>query len=193
MCGIAGIVSKGSKVQLEELKRMTDTISHRGPDGDGHWIDEQNNVGFGHRRLSILDLSENGKQPMHYHGDNLTITFNGEIYNYVELKVDLEKQGFQFRSGTDTEVVLAAYKAYGPKMLQRMDGMFAFAIWDKLNQQLFCARDRFGEKPFFYSFENGNFVFASEMKAIFDTRGICLLYTSPSPRDATLSRMPSSA
>ncbi len=172
MCGIAGIISKGRKIQLPELKQMTDAIRHRGPDGEGHWIDKEDNIGFGHRRLSILDLSENGKQPMHYDEGNLTITFNGEIYNYIELKNELEQKGYQFISESDTEVVLAAYKEYGPKMLGKMDGMFAMAIWDKRSKQLFCARDRFGEKPFFYSFEDGNFVFASELKAIFNTRGI---------------------
>lgn len=170
MCGIVGIVSKRKKVKISELKRMTDTIIHRGPDGEGHWVDQEANVGFGHRRLSILDLSENGKQPMHY-GD-LAITFNGEIYNYVELKSELEKKGYAFTSESDTEVLLAAYQEFDSKMLEKIDGMFAFAIWDKRNKQLFCARDRFGEKPFFYSFENGNFVFASELKAIFNTREI---------------------
>jgi asparagine synthase (glutamine-hydrolysing) len=165
MCGIAGIVRSNSSVHKEELKKMTDAILHRGPDGEGHWISPNSKVGFGHRRLSIIDLSEKGNQPMHYAG-RYTITFNGEIYNYIELKEQLVKDGHLFVSDSDTEVLLALYDKKKEKCLTDLDGMFAFAIWDEKEQTLFCARDRFGEKPFHY-FKNGNeFIFASEIKQI---------------------------
>ena len=143
---------------------MTDVISHRGPDGEGHWLNTNGNIGFGHRRLSIIDLSENGKQPMHYADGRYTITFNGEIYNYIELKNDLKLKGYQFVSDSDTEVILALYDLKKETCLQDLDGMFSFAIWDEKLQTLFCARDRFGEKPFHYFKNNNVFVFASEIK-----------------------------
>jgi asparagine synthase (glutamine-hydrolysing) len=146
---------------------MTEAISHRGPDGDGHWISRDGQVGLGHRRLAILDLSERGAQPMHYL-DRYTVTLNGEIYNYLEIREELIKKGHNFISESDTEVLLAAYSEYGIAMLERLDGMFAFAIWDEHNRTLFCARDRFGEKPFFYHYLPGKmFAFASEIKSLF--------------------------
>ncbi|MES2131538.1 MAG: asparagine synthase (glutamine-hydrolyzing) [Bacteroidota bacterium] len=168
MCGIAGIVKfNQSSVDGGDVKRMTDAIVHRGPDGEGQWTNSNGNVGLGHRRLSIIDLSENGKQPMHYADNRYSITFNGEIYNYIELKKVLLSKGYQFRSESDTEVLMALYDHKKEKCLDELDGMFAFAIWDEKEQILFCARDRFGEKPFYYSYtpENG-FYFASEMKAL---------------------------
>ena len=174
MCGIAGILSNKYTITTENLKKMTDSIVHRGPDGSGHWIGEKLNIGFGHRRLSIIDLSDHGAQPMHYLG-RYTITYNGEIYNYLELKETLRKKGYQFTSKSDTEVILAAYDLYKNDCLSHFDGMFAFAIWDEKEQNLFCARDRFGEKPFYYHVDkNKNFFFASEMKA---------LWTLGCPRD----------
>ncbi len=165
MCGIAGIYNLHNNVVLiDELKKMTDVISHRGPDGQGHWINDKQNIGFGHRRLSIIDLSENGKQPMHYYNERYTITFNGEIYNYIELKKDLIKKGFQFISDSDTEVLLALYHNKREKCLDDLDGMFSFAIWDEVKGTLFCARDRFGEKPFHYYHNKNQFIFASEIK-----------------------------
>ena len=164
MCGIAGIFSFTNKVNTHQLKSMTDVISHRGPDGDGHWVNESGKIGFGHRRLSIIDLSNNGKQPMHYLDERYTITFNGEIYNYIELKQTLLKQGYQFKSDSDTEVLMALYDFKKEKCLDDLDGMFAFAIWDEKEQTLFCARDRFGEKPFHYYQDNNQFIFASEIK-----------------------------
>jgi asparagine synthase (glutamine-hydrolysing) len=168
MCGIAGILSlDGSKVDTPRLYRMTEVISHRGPDGDGHWISDDGHVGLGHRRLAILDLSERGAQPMHY-GGRYTVTLNGEIYNYVEIKEELKKKGHRFVTETDTEVLLAAYSEYGVSVLERLDGMFAFAIWDETDRRLFCARDRFGEKPFYYYYApDKRFVFASEVKSLF--------------------------
>ena len=166
MCGIAGIVNfRGEKIHQDHLKKMTDSIAHRGPNGEGFWINSENNIGFGHRRLSILDLSKNGSQPMTY--NHATITFNGEIYNYLELKNSLLLKGYVFRTNTDTEVILAAYLEYGEECVHYFDGMFAFVIWDEAKKKLFCARDRFGEKPFFYFKNESKFIFASEMKAIF--------------------------
>jgi asparagine synthase (glutamine-hydrolysing) len=166
MCGIAGVYTLKAPVQLEQLKTMTDVLKHRGPDGEGQWISENKLVGLGHRRLSIIDLSDLGKQPMQYM-NRYTLTFNGEIYNYLELKQQLLQKGYQFHSKTDTEVLLALYDLKKEKCLQELDGMFAFAIWDEQEQTLFCARDRFGEKPFFYYHEPGKqFVFASEIKAL---------------------------
>lgn len=165
MCGIAGIYKlNGAKVKAEELKVMTDAIIHRGPDGEGHWVSENGEVGFGHRRLSIIDLSDKGKQPMQYAEGRYTITFNGEIYNYIELKETLVNQGYTFTSNSDTEVLLALYDLKKEKCLDDLDGMFAFALWDEREKKLFCARDRFGEKPFHYYLNESSFVFTSEIK-----------------------------
>ena len=165
MCGITGILNFDTRpVELSQIKAMNDVISHRGPDGEGFWTSNKLNVGFGHRRLSIIDLSENGKQPMHYLEQRYTITFNGEIYNYIELKSSLIQNGYTFKSGTDTEVLLALYDLKKENCLQDLDGMFSFAIWDEKEQTLFCARDRFGEKPFYYFKDQTRFVFASEIK-----------------------------
>ncbi|MCW3113303.1 MAG: asnB [Segetibacter sp.] len=168
MCGIAGILSPDLRnVSRQRLQQMTDSIRHRGPEGEGFWINAEGSTGFGHRRLSIIDLTDAGAQPMHYL-NRYTITYNGEIYNYAEIKETLEKEGYKFTSQCDTEVVLAAYARYGKDCLKHFDGMFAFAIWDDDQKCLFCARDRFGEKPFYYhySYQNNQFVFASEMKAL---------------------------
>jgi asparagine synthase (glutamine-hydrolysing) len=167
MCGIAGIIHiDKEKVQPSVIKKMTDSIAHRGPDGDELWIDDNNRVGLGHRRLSIIDLSHEADQPMHYL-ERYTIVFNGEIYNYIELKEDLLKQGYHFKTTSDTEVLMALYDRHKENCLGMLDGMFAFAMYDAQEKKLFCARDRFGEKPFFYHYEKGKqFVFASEMKAL---------------------------
>ncbi|MEO7047378.1 MAG: asparagine synthase (glutamine-hydrolyzing) [Ferruginibacter sp.] len=167
MCGIAGIISSSPKeVTIERLKKMTDIISHRGPDGDGHWINNACNVGLGHRRLSIIDLSHEADQPMHYM-DRYSIVFNGEIYNYVELKQELIKDQYNFKTSSDTEVLLALYDKHKEACLNLLDGMFSFVIYDNVKQELFAARDRFGEKPFFYSYEPGRYlIFGSEMKAL---------------------------
>jgi asparagine synthase (glutamine-hydrolysing) len=171
MCGIAGILS-ADKCYKASLKQMTDAISHRGPDGEGQWLDENAMVALGHRRLSIIDLSDNAAQPMHSIDGRYTIVFNGEIYNYVELKEPLVKAGHKFKNESDTEVLLKLYELEGEKCLQKLDGMFAFAIWDNSEKTLFCARDRFGEKPFYYHYQaSKKFLFASEMKAIF-TQGV---------------------
>lgn len=165
MCGIAGIYRPIERqVHSNELKAMTDAIVHRGPDGEGYWT--KDNIGFGHRRLSIIDLSDNAKQPMHFANERYTITYNGEIYNYLELREKLISKGYSFRSKSDTEVVLALYDQKKESFLKDLDGMFAMAIWDDKEKSLFCARDRFGEKPFYYSYSNGNLYFCSEMKGL---------------------------
>lgn len=167
MCGIAGILRFDSrKVEISQLKTMTDTIVHRGPDGEGQWVNGLGNIGLGHRRLSIIDLSSAGSQPMHYRDERYTITFNGEIYNYVEIREDLVRRGYEFRSHSDTEVLLALYDLKKEKCLADLDGMFSFAVWDEKEQELFCAVDRFGEKPFFYIQNSEYFAFASEMKEL---------------------------
>ena len=140
-------------------------MSHRGPDGEAHWQNQTGNVLLGHRRLSIIDLSKEAAQPMHYLG-RYSIVHNGEIYNYIELRAELEKRGYSFSTKSDTEVILAAYDHWEDECVDHFDGMFAFAIWDEKEKELFAARDRFGEKPFFYHFNNEQFSFASEMKAL---------------------------
>jgi asparagine synthase (glutamine-hydrolysing) len=165
MCGIAGIISGvNSKVNDVLLNRMGYALAHRGPDGQAIWRSADGFVGLCHRRLIIIDKSAAAAQPMHYNG-GLSIVHNGEIYNYIELREDLAKKGHRFRTSSDTEVILAAYKEYKEKCVDHFDGMFAFAIWDAKEMSLFCARDRFGEKPFHYTVEDG-FYFASEIKAL---------------------------
>jgi asparagine synthase (glutamine-hydrolysing) len=177
MCGIAGIIQSNSQgYSIGHIKKMTGALSHRGPDGEGTWQNKAGNVLLGHRRLSIIDLTDAGEQPMHFtpaHSNNeegsapcYTIIHNGEIYNYIELRDELIKEGYSFKSQTDTEIIAAAYDYWGDECVDYFDGMFAFAIWDSTKKQLFAARDRFGEKPFFYFFDNDTFLFASEMKAL---------------------------
>src|SRR5262245_43905876 len=138
MCGIAGIISNNkNEVSVTKLKAMTGAIAHRGPDGEGHWISADENTGLGNRRLSIIDLSEASRQPMQYMG-RYTITFNGEIYNYVELRETCIKRGYQFTSHTDTEVLLAMYDWKKEDCLESLDGMFAFAIYDEKEKKLFA-------------------------------------------------------
>ena len=166
MCGIAGIISTQKKIiHTKALKTMSDSLSHRGPDGEGIWINTDNTAGLSHRRLAIIDLSDAAAQPMHYL-KRYSIVYNGEIYNYKELKADLQKAGYRFTTQSDTEIILATYDFYKDECVRYFDGMFAFAIWDDQLKELFCARDIFGEKPFYYFLENNVFVFASEMKAL---------------------------
>lgn len=164
MCGVSGIVDKrGGAVDRVAIERLTDPIAHRGPDGFGYYFDR--NLAFGHRRLSIIDLSEQGRQPMSY-GGRYWITYNGEIYNYVEIRAELARLGHVFLSATDTEVILAAYAQWGPDCLQRFNGMWAFAIYDSEQQEVFLARDRFGVKPLYFSDTPRHFVFGSEIKQL---------------------------
>ncbi|WP_421132054.1 asparagine synthase (glutamine-hydrolyzing) [Alteromonas sp. A079] len=165
MCGIAGFSLFNHQEGNEaSLHAMHQAIVHRGPDASGAYLDDY--VGLCHRRLSILDLSEAGNQPMYSADNNLVIVFNGEIYNFLELRADLEQQGVTFKSHTDTEVILALYAQEGVKCLDKLNGMFAFALWDKTKQELFIARDRLGKKPLYYFSDNGRFAFGSEIKAI---------------------------
>jgi asparagine synthase (glutamine-hydrolysing) len=166
MCGIAGIVQCSDHPAGEIVERMTDALHHRGPDGKGLWTCHTGRATLGHRRLAIIDLTEAAVQPMSY-ADRYHIVYNGEIYNFTELRDTLRKKGYTFRTVSDTEVILAAYDFYGASLPEQLDGMFAFAIWDQHTQELFAARDRFGEKPFYYhvSSDNTNFLFASEPKS----------------------------
>lgn len=164
MCGISGIISKyKNAIDESQLKVMNDSIIHRGPDAEGYYF--YKNIGFGHRRLSILDLSEQGAQPMHY-SNGYVITYNGEIYNYIELREELKTLGYKFESETDTEVLLASYQEWGNKCVDRLNGMWAFAILDKKKQVIFCSRDRFGIKPFFYHESEKHLFFGSEIKQL---------------------------
>lgn len=165
MCGIVGCLRRGAAIDRGSFSVMRDALAHRGPDDAGTWISPSNSVALGSRRLAIQDLSPRGHQPMQDATGSLTVAFNGEIYNFVELRDELE-DFYAFRSRTDTEVLLAAYARWGPSFLQRLNGMFAFAIWDEKEQRLFAARDRFGEKPFYYFRRPDLFLFASEMKSI---------------------------
>jgi asparagine synthase (glutamine-hydrolysing) len=181
MCGIAGIIKSASQkssettsILLNNTRKMTNALAHRGPDGEGHWVNNAGTVALGHRRLSIIDLSDAGAQPMQrslfssLEGEEkrYTITYNGEIYNYIELRDELFSHGYRFQSKSDTEVILAAFDFWEEECLQKFDGMFAFAIWDAKKGKLFAARDRFGEKPFYFYQDREHFLFASEMKAL---------------------------
>ncbi|HPT71811.1 MAG TPA: asparagine synthase (glutamine-hydrolyzing), partial [Candidatus Cloacimonadota bacterium] len=196
MCGISGIFQlNGKAVDVEQLKGMTDIIRHRGPDDEGYLLinthkgiknhcagkdtlpeiqvnipqlnnEDQADLAFGFRRLSILDLSIHGHQPMSYQNGNLWIVFNGEIYNYIEIRNELQSLGHMFTSGSDTEVILASYLEWGTYCLERFNGMWSFAIWDDSKKILFCARDRFGVKPFNYYYDGKVFAFGSEVKQL---------------------------
>jgi len=175
MCGIVGVYNYGNpgmRLQSDTLVRMRDTMAHRGPDDAGIYVSPDGKLGLGHRRLSILDLSALGHQPMVSADGRYWIVFNGEIYNFRELRADLEPKGCTFRSNSDTEVLLALYAEYGPKMLHALRGMFALAIWDTREERLWMARDRIGIKPLYYTAQGGRFLFASEIKAILAFPGI---------------------
>jgi asparagine synthase (glutamine-hydrolysing) len=166
MCGIAGIFTFDQKIAIrpELVRKMTDAIRHRGPDDEGIYINKQ--IGLGHRRLSIIDLSPDGHQPMAGSDGATWIIYNGELYNYRELRAELKTKGHQFKSQSDTEVILHAYQEYGPECLKHFNGMFAFALWDEKRQTLFLARDRFGIKPLYYHRIGHQLLFASEIKAL---------------------------
>jgi asparagine synthase (glutamine-hydrolysing) len=177
MCGIAGIVDPtGAPVDPELLRRMTRALTSRGPDGEGYWFAP--GVGLGHRRLSIIDLSTAGTQPMSGCDDAVQVTFNGEIYNFASLVDELTVLGHRFKSHCDTEVLVHGYEQWGEAMLDRIDGMFAFAIWDGRRRRLFAARDRMGKKPFYWAAvprDGGRpplYAFGSELKALLDVPGL---------------------
>lgn len=163
MCGICGVLYFGNEILDKKILRcMNDSIKHRGPDGYGFYVDGK--IGLGHRRLSIIDLSEKGKQPMSNEDGTLWITFNGEIYNYKELREQLKNH--RFLSNTDTEVIVHAYEEWGKECITKLEGMFAFAIWNSKDKSLFIGRDKFGKKPLYYFCDNKKFIFGSEIKAI---------------------------
>ena len=165
MCGITGWWNLNkSPINKNAFDIFVDSLSHRGPDGRGTYFNKEKNLALGHRRLSILDLSKNGTQPMSYKG-RYRVTFNGEIYNFLSLKKQLVSLGHSFISNSDTEIILAAYDEWGEECQHKLDGMWAFAIWDEKLKKLFLSRDRYGEKPLFYIFQNNTFIFASEIKA----------------------------
>ncbi len=168
MCGIAGFISSGAvETAMPALKKMADSIAHRGPDGEAFYSNPEGTAHFAHRRLCIIDTSPAAAQPLHY-GGRYTILHNGEIYNYLELRATLEKAGFTFRTRSDTEVIVAAFHQHRENALHLFDGMFAFVIWDEQEKKLFMARDRFGEKPLYYFNDHASnrFAFGSEMKAL---------------------------
>src|SRR5919206_4221425 len=177
MCGICGIVALGGPPEADTVEAMARELDHRGPDGAGAFAGE--GVALGFRRLAIIDLSEAGNQPFASEDEALQLVHNGEVYNYRELRRELESRGHAFRSATDTEVILAAYREWGERCVERFNGMWAFALWDEPRRRLFCSRDRFGVKPFYYRFAGGRFVFASEPRAF---RGDPETHLEPNPR-----------
>ncbi|MBL0343205.1 MAG: asparagine synthase (glutamine-hydrolyzing) [Bacteroidetes bacterium] len=164
MCGIAGIINlSGETVNRVDIEKMTSLVQHRGPDGSGIYC--ENNIALGHRRLSIIDLSEAGAQPMKYNS-KYVIVFNGEIYNYIEIRTELQKKGYVFNTSSDTEVILAAYDFWKYDCVKQFNGMWSFCIYDRTLNTLFCSRDRFGVKPFYYSLDAATFVFGSEIRQL---------------------------
>jgi asparagine synthase (glutamine-hydrolysing) len=171
MCGIGGQFCYGDETPNRVLlNEMSNKLIHRGPDGEGKYIN--NKIGLIHRRLAIIDLTEDGTQPMSNEDDTLWIVFNGEIYNYIELREELKKYGHVFKSQSDTEVIIHAYEQWGRGCLNKFNGMWAFALWDENTHQLFCARDRFGIKPFYYALYKDSFIFASEIKSLLVYPGV---------------------
>lgn len=164
MCGISGYLTQREPILLDLLQEMNSVLRHRGPDYGAVW--HEDSIGLTHRRLSILDLSEQGNQPMVSFDKRYVITYNGEVYNYLELKCDLQQKGYSFRSKSDTEVILNGFHHYGEGIFEKLNGIFAFAIWDRMKQQLFLVRDRYGVKPLYYYQGHGKFIFGSEIKSI---------------------------
>ena len=165
MCGIAGFLTK--KYDAKQLKKMTDVLQHRGPDAAGHFFEEDIGLGLGHRRLSILDLSDLANQPFDSKCGRYVMVFNGEVYNYKSIAAELKKEtSFTPTTTSDTEVILAAFAFWGTAFIEKLNGMFAIAIWDTHSGELFLARDRLGKKPLYYYESGSQFAFASELKAL---------------------------
>lgn len=181
MCGIAGIFHFDNSRKVDDLvlRRITNCLSHRGPDGEGFYINQ--NVGLGHRRLSIIDLNT-GDQPMFNEDKSIAVILNGEIYNYIELREELKKLGYKFRTASDTEVIIRAYEEWGTGCQNKLNGMWAFALWDENKKQLFISRDRLGEKPLYYSTFDNSFLFGSEIKSL-------LAYGCPSIQNIELTEL----
>lgn len=171
MCGIIGIMDFNHKIDAREFVRLRDLLSHRGPDGAGLYINPDETVALGHRRLSLIDLSETGSQPMCNEDKTIWLTVNGEIYNYRQIRKELASLGHNFSSTSDSEVIIHGYETWGPAVLNKLKGMFALCIYDQKKQLFFIARDRFGIKPCYYSHANGVFIFASELKSIVSYHG----------------------
>ncbi|MFC1700341.1 asparagine synthase (glutamine-hydrolyzing) [Patescibacteria group bacterium] len=165
MCGIAGIYTKEDKPFEKDLKNMTNALKHRGPDSFGYHVDEKKGLYLGHRRLRIIDLSKRADQPMYSADKDIIIVFNGEIYNHLDIKKDLEKKGYKFKSSSDTEVIIYGYKEYGTKIFEKLDGVFGIGLWDESKRKLFVVRDRLGVIPLYYIYDSKTFYFASEVKA----------------------------
>lgn len=166
MCGINGIVYKTKTVEKWQLEKANKALHHRGPDASGCYISKDRHIGFGHARLSFLDLSSTGNQPITDTEQEITVVLNGEIYNYIELRQELQKKGYQFRSQTDTEVLIHGWKEWKQQLPEKLEGMFSFAILDEYNRTVFIARDRFGIKPLYYYYDSEKFIFGSEIKAL---------------------------
>ena len=166
MCGILGASFQTDSINTEVFKDALDMLSHRGPDTSGVWFNNSNNDALGFKRLSIIDLTQNGDQPLSSSCGNYKIIFNGEIYNFKELKNELQKEGYEFFSNSDTEVLLAAWDKWGEQCLNHINGMFAFAIWDKQNKNLALIRDPYGKKPLLYLIKNRNIFFASDLNSL---------------------------
>jgi asparagine synthase (glutamine-hydrolysing) len=178
MCGVVGLINlDGAPVSQEVLKAMTDAIAHRGPDGEGQWA--EGNVGLGHRRLAIIDLSPAASQPMVSADQRFVLSYNGEIYNYRELRAELEAEGIRFHSQSDTEVLLNALILWGSRAINRLNGMFAFALWDRRERRLWLARDRYGIKPLYYAAVGNTLAFGSEQKAILAQPGFARRLDKP--------------
>src|ERR1700683_3716997 len=171
MCGICGVVdlTGAQPPAREHVEAMAQTIFHRGPDDAGYYVRPP--IAFGFRRLSIVDIA-GGHQPMSNEDGTIWIAFNGEIYNHAELRPDLERRGHRYKTRSDTETIVHLYEEYGDDCVHHLRGMFAFAIWDSRKGRLFCARDRLGIKPFYFTLNAGRFVFASEIKALFECPGV---------------------
>src|SRR5256712_4285620 len=171
MCGIAGIVKRDPRETVDEarLKRMRDVLRHRGPDGEGLLLDGP--VGLGHRRLAIIDVA-GGHQPMANEDETIWIVYNGEIYNHAPLRPGLESRGHRYRTRSDTETIVDLYEEEGERCVERLQGMFAFAVWDRTRQRLLLARDRLGIKPLYYASTDRELIFASEIKAILAAGGV---------------------
>ena len=198
MCGLTAIYAyrdSARPVDRDELRRIRDHMTSRGPDGSGEWVSPDGRVGLGHRRLSIIDLSERGTQPMQSADGRYVISFNGEIYNYRALRASLMERGRAFNSESDTEVLLHLYADKGAAMLDDLRGMFAFAIWDNEERSLFLARDPFGIKPLYYADDGATLRVASQVKALVAGRALSLslIHISEPTRRRDSSRMPSSA
>jgi asparagine synthase (glutamine-hydrolysing) len=172
MCGICGFINYKGKNNHEVLNNMTDVLIHRGPDDSGTTLLDDGAVGLGHRRLSIIDLTERGRQPMTNEDGTIWLTYNGEIYNFKDIRKTLESKGHRFMSNTDTEVIIHAYEEWGIECIKRFSGMFSFGLWDSKAKTLFLVRDRLGIKPLYYTFIDGAIAFASEIKSLLMIPGI---------------------